>query len=207
MPANDYHFVTRWRIFGTATEIFDVLSRPEDYPRWWPSVYLAASELETGNGDGVGRQIALLTKGWLPYTLSWELQVTASRPPRVFEFDTGGDFVGGGRWELEPSGAWVDVTLDWGVRAEKPLVSFLSPVLRPLFGANHRWAMRRGEESLVLELARRRAATPGDRERVPPPPRATTSSPLPALAAAAAVLLLAGAILRAASRRRGALRR
>jgi hypothetical protein len=207
MPANDYHFVTRWRIFGTATEIFDLLSRPEDYPRWWPSVYLAASELEPGNGDGVGRQVALLTKGWLPYTLSWELRVTASVPPRVLEFQAEGDFAGGGRWEIEPSGAWVDVTLDWEVRADKPLIAMLSPLLRPVFGANHRWAMRRGEESLVLELARRRAATPEMRARVPAPPRATTSSPLPALAAAAAVLLLAGAALRATSRRRGAWRR
>jgi hypothetical protein len=206
MPANDYHFVARWRVFGTATEIFDVLSRPEDYPRWWPSVYLAAGLLEPGDGDGVGRRVAQLTKGWLPYTLSWELQVTASLPPQVLEFEAEGDFLGAGRWEIEPAGAWVEVTLDWDVRVEKPLIALLSPLLRPLFAANHRWAMRRGEESLVLELARRRAATPGDRARVPAPPRATTSSPVPVLAAGAAALLLAGVAVRAASRRRAAFR-
>lgn len=202
MPANDYQFVTRWRLLGTATEVSDILSRPEDYPRWWPSVYLAASLLEPGNGDGVGRKVALRTKGWLPYTLSWDLQVTGFHPPHVFEFDAGGDFVGGGRWEIEPAGAWVDVTLDWRVRAEKPLIALLSPVLRPLFDANHRWAMRRGEESLMLELARRRAATTGERARVPPPPRATTSSALPAITVGVAVLLVAGVLLRGASRRR-----
>ena len=207
MPANDYHFVTRWRFLGTATEVSDILSRPEDYPRWWPSVYLAAALIEPGNGNGVGRKVALLTKGWLPYTLSWDLQVTGSRLPHVIEFEAEGDFLGGGRWEIEPAGAWVNVTLDWRVLAEKPLIALLSPVLRPVFGANHRWAMRRGEESLMLELARKRAATPDDRARVPPPPRATTSSALPAIAAAVAVLLLAGVVLGGASRRRRSRRR
>jgi hypothetical protein len=33
-----------------------------------------------------------------------------------------------------------------------------SRVMKPVFSANHHWAMRRGEESLRLELARRQAA-------------------------------------------------
>ena len=42
--------------------------------------------------------------------------------------------------------------------------------LRRLFEANHRWAMRRGEESLRLELQRRRAQSDAERDAVPPPP-------------------------------------
>jgi hypothetical protein len=200
MTSNDYRFVTEWRIFGTAAEIFDILSRLEDYPRWWPAVYLSARPVSGADGNGAGHFVAFLTKGWLPYTLSWRAQVTDSRPPHALDFAAEGDFEGRGRWELATSGAWVNVTLDWEVRAEKSLISALSPFLRPVFGANHRWAMRRGEESLMLELARRRAGTEEDRARVPPPPGPTTSSPLPALAAGAALLLLLGAALRARSR-------
>ena len=36
----------------------------------------------------------------------------------------------------------------------------LSPVLRPVFEWNHRWAMARGEESLQAELRRRHTARP-----------------------------------------------
>jgi hypothetical protein len=50
----------------------------------------------------------------------------------------------------------VDIMFDWRIRAEKPLLRWLSFVLKPLFEANHRWAMARGEECLVRELARRR---------------------------------------------------
>ena len=53
----------------------------------------------------------------------------------------------------------------------KPLLRRLSWLLKPVFAANHHWAMARGEESLALELRRRRH--PDQPEAVPPPPPAT----------------------------------
>ena len=47
------------------------------------------------------------------------------------------------------------LTYDWRIRADKPLLGWFSPILRPLFAWNHRWAMRQGERSLRRELARR----------------------------------------------------
>jgi hypothetical protein len=52
----------------------------------------------------------------------------------------------------------VDIAFDWRIHAEKPLLKRLSFVFKPIFEANHRWAMARGEECLVRELARRRSA-------------------------------------------------
>jgi hypothetical protein len=49
----------------------------------------------------------------------------------------------------------------------------LTWLLRPVFAANHRWAMARGEESLRLELRRCRAGSEAERRRVPPPPPTT----------------------------------
>jgi hypothetical protein len=62
---------------------------------------------------------------------------------------------------------------DWRIRADKPLLRYGSFVFRPIFGANHRWAMARGEESLNLELRRRRAQTEEERAAIPAPPRPT----------------------------------
>src|SRR5262249_49626188 len=132
--------------------------------------------------------------GWLPYTLRWELEVTESRRPYGFSIAARGDLAGEGVWTLETDGAWTAVRYDWRVRAGKPLLALLPPVLRPLFEANHGWAMARGEDSLELELARRRAESPAERARIPPPPPATTSSPLPILAGAAAAALVAFAV-------------
>lgn len=43
-------------------------------------------------------------------------------------------------------------------------------LLRPIFAANHRWTLARGEESLKLELARRRAPNTEEAARIAPPP-------------------------------------
>ncbi len=173
-----YHIVTTWRVPGTVEEVAAVLGDVEALPRWWPSVYLDAEEREPGDAQGVGKVVALRTKGWLPYTLAWEFRVTEVDPGtgsggRVV-LEPRGDFTGRGEWALWQEGtAAAPVAVaryDWDVVARKPLIRALTPLLRPLLAANHDWAMRRGEESLRLELARRRAASAAERARVPPPP-------------------------------------
>lgn len=176
MAGNDYHFITTWRVRGTPEEVSDVLGDPLDLPRWWPAVYLAVREITPGNERGIGRQIDLFTKGWLPYTLRWRFTTTDSNYPRGFAIDASGDFVGRGVWTIEPDGDDVRMTYDWRIRADKPLLRRLSFLLKPIFSANHRWAMAKGEQSLKLELARRRAKTPDEKARVPAPPGPTWSS-------------------------------
>lgn len=58
----------------------------------------------------------------------------------------------------------------WQITATKPLLKLLTPLLRPAFSANHHWAMRMGEQSLRLELQRRRARTAEERAAVPAAP-------------------------------------
>jgi hypothetical protein len=181
MPGNDYHFITRWRVQGTREEVYQVLDNAPDLVRWWPSVYLEVQELEPGDERGLGKVVRLHTKGWLPYTLYWCFRVTAKCYPSGYSLQAWGDFAGQGVWTFEQDGPWVNATYDWRVRADKPLLRYLSWVLKPVFAANHRWAMARGEQSLRLELARRHAATPEARGRIPAPPRPTTLSHVPLL--------------------------
>jgi hypothetical protein len=156
VAANEYHFVTLWRVRGRLEEAAAVLKDPLDLPRWWPAVYLrvrAAGE----------KTYELHTRGRLPYTLRWSFRETWRDYPHGFGLEAWGDFVGRGDWRLEQDGAFVNLTYDWRIRAEKPLLRWLSPLLKPLFAANHRWAMAQGERSLARELARRAAA--GQREK------------------------------------------
>ena len=185
--SNNYQFVTRWRAEGTCGEVADILGDPLALARWWPSVYLDVQQLRAPDARGVGRRVRLRTKGWLPYTLAWEFEVVESRYPYGFTIVANGDFEGVGVWTFEESGQDVDITYDWRIRAEKPLLRNLSFVLRPIFEANHRWAMARGEESLVLELARRRATTDVARAKIPAPPGPVTYGAAALVAGAAAL--------------------
>ncbi len=169
MAVNDYHFVTRWTVPGTAQEVSDILGDAPGLARWWPSVYLDVRVVEPGDARGVGRRVALWTKGWLPYTLRWHFRVVDVRTPHGFTIAAEGDFVGRGEWTFTQRGDDVDIVYDWRIRAEKPLLRALTPFLRPLFAFNHRWAMARGLDSLRLELARRAAPDAA----VPPPPGPT----------------------------------
>jgi hypothetical protein len=192
VAAPEYRFLSHWRVPGTVHEVATLLEDARELPRWWPSVYLRAEELEPGDAHGVGRRVRVRTKGWMPYTLDWEFRVTESRHPNGFSLEAAGDLAGRGVWTFTEAGAWTLITYDWRVRAEKILLRILSPLLRPLLKFNHRWAMRRGEESLRLELARLRCANPAERARIPPPPSPTTAS-------SPGALLVSGATLTAAA--------
>ena len=173
MTANEYHFITQWRIKGTVKEVAEILGQATDLVRWWPAVYLGVQEVEAGDENGIGKVVRLYTKGWLPYTLRWSFRVTESSYPYGFSLEAWGDFIGRGIWTLEQQGEWVNVIYDWKIRADKPLLRSLSFLLKPVFGANHRWAMRMGEESLKLEMMRRHATTLEERARIPLPPGPT----------------------------------
>lgn len=170
MTTNEYHFITQWNVTAKIEEVVDILADARDLVRWWPAVYLGVEQVEDGDAQGVGKVINLYTKGWLPYTLRWSFRVTESKYPHGFTIQAWGDFVGRGIWTLEQRGDQAHMTYDWKIEAEKPLLKRLSFIFKPIFSANHHWAMRKGEESLKLELLRRRAKTPAERASIPPPP-------------------------------------
>jgi hypothetical protein len=187
MDKNEYAFLSRWRVEGTCGEVADILGEPLALARWWPAVYLRVDELRPADAHGLGQRVRFHTKGWLPYTLTWESEVVESAYPYGFALVASGDFDGRGVWTFKQDGAAVDLTYDWRLRAEKPLLKKLSFLMKPLFEANHRWAMAQGEESLKLELARRRATSEAAFAAVPPPPGPITYAAVGLLAAGATI--------------------
>ena len=173
MPDNDYHFIDRWRVEGNVKEVADIIEDALSLSTWWPSVYFEVKELEPGGEGGVGKLISLRAGGWLPYTLRINFRTTESRYPNGFSMDATGDLEGKGVWTFEQDGPFVNVTYDWTIRANKPIIDKLSFLLKPIFRSNHNWTMKRGEESLKLELLRRRAQTKEEALAVPAPPRAS----------------------------------
>jgi hypothetical protein len=192
MSINDYHFITKWRVKGTSQEVSDIIRDVEALTRWWPSVYLGVNIIRPGNqGNGIGTLVQLDTKGWLPYTLKWNLCVIEAEYPKRITLKASGDFDGRGIWTFEDDKEFVDIVYDWKIRAHKPLLRYLSLLLKPVFSANHHWAMAKGLESLKLELQRRRAATSSEKSRVALPPGPTTTSKAPILGG---TLALAGIV-------------
>lgn len=171
MAENEYHFVDRWRVEGDVKEVADILEDAQTLPRWWGSVYFNVKQLEPGGEGGIGKFISLRAGGWLPYTLRINFRTIASNYPHGFSMDATGDLEGRGIWTFEQEGGFVNVTYDWTISANKPIVEKLSFLLKPIFRSNHNWTMKRGEESLKLELRRRRAKSEVELAGIPAGPQ------------------------------------
>ena len=98
MESNVYHFITTWKVDATREEVYRTLEKAERLSEWWPSVYLKVEILEPGDELGIGKVVALHTKGWLPYTLKWKFRVTDVSFPTGYSLEAWGDFVGRGTW-------------------------------------------------------------------------------------------------------------
>ena len=181
----------------------DVLGDFAALPRWWPSVYLDIWECgrrmrrASAGGSRPSRRGGCRTRSGGSSRSSSRATRTAS-PSSPAAISTGA--------ACGPSnsdGSMVEMTYDWRLRAEKPLLRNLSFLLKPLFEANHRWAMAKGEESLKLELARRRATSDAARASVPAPPGPVTYAGVAIVAGAAAVGAGLAYLLVRSRRRRG----
>ena len=71
-PAVSFRIPTAWRVQGRIEDVADILSKPEEFPRWWGEVYLSVTTTKPGDAQGIGQTVAVHSKGWLPYRLNWQ---------------------------------------------------------------------------------------------------------------------------------------
>lgn len=158
MNISDYHFRTHWTVQASPEEVFELISRPENYPHWFHGLWIRVSPLKAGDERGIGRTDFYELRGFLPYTLKWTLQCVEAERPYRFTSLAAGDLKGKGVWTFQDSPSGTEVQFDWQVSLEKPVLKQLSFLLRPIFLWNHDFVMRRWEISLNAELERRQKA-------------------------------------------------
>jgi hypothetical protein len=167
----DYHVTTTWEVEAGLPEVAAILREPAALARWWPAAFLTVEPAL--RPDGRGSAGSVWSKGWLPYTLRFEFDVSELPDTPGVVVRVAGDFEGRCVCTVRPRGPRLAIVFDWRVRVHKPVIRRWSWLLRPVFVANHLWVMARGLESFRLELARRRGeAAPGG-TLVPPPPGPT----------------------------------
>jgi uncharacterized protein YndB with AHSA1/START domain len=150
-----YHFLDEWLVPAPVEEVFDIVGDQLAYPTWWGRVFLHA--MGQKGPPRPGRRITVVARGFLPYRLHFDTVLTEVERPTKIGMALAGDFSGGGAWTFEPAEGGTRAQLDWRPSVNKPLVRHLTPVLRPLFRANHNWTMKRGQEG-ILRLLEERAA-------------------------------------------------
>lgn len=154
--AGQYVFLSEWDVDAPQDQVFDVLVDARTYPEWWTPTYV---EGESDGPPEPGSVSRVKFKGKLPFTLTATSRLVTVNRPHEFETEVEGDLRGVAIWTLTPAGGKVHVRFDWRVFADRPLLRYLSPLLRPLFRWNHTMAMRQAIRNLEPYVRRRAGLT------------------------------------------------
>lgn len=151
--AGEYVFVDEWDVDAPQEAVYDAVSDARTFPEWWTPVYKSVR----GDENVTHHEF----KGKLPYTLKMRAEMVTRDRPNRFEVKVDGDLRGKGVWTFTPRDGQTHVRWDWTVFADRPLLRYLTPVLKPLFRWNHSWAVERAKEGLE-PYARAQAAQRSD---------------------------------------------
>jgi uncharacterized protein YndB with AHSA1/START domain len=143
--AAEYLFVDEWDVAASQERVFDALADARTYPDWWTPIY---KEVRSDGPPEVGRASTQRFSAKLPYTLETVSTIASMDRPNTFEVDVVGDLRGHGAWALTSRDGKVHVRFDWRVHADRALLRYLTPLLRPVFRWNHNEAIKAAMKNL-----------------------------------------------------------
>jgi uncharacterized protein YndB with AHSA1/START domain len=149
--AREYRFLTTWVLESAREPVWEAIFDQRSWPSWWGGVRDVV-ELEPGDDHGVGSHSRLTWRSRLPYDLVFEARTRAVERPWLIEADAFGELTGTGRWRLFEQRGVTAVLYEWNVATTKPWMNALSPLLAPVFAANHDWVMRSGGDGIARLL-------------------------------------------------------
>lgn len=158
MATNDYVFVDKFVVPCNKETAYEYISNIEDYPRWWGKVYKRIVVVKRAMQDKPGGKYEVTVRGFLPYTLTIQNEVTLVQKPDRIEFVAVGDLEGKGTWLFNEVEGGTEIIFDWRVAANKQIIRLFSFLLKPVFRANHVFCVRRAEEGMKNDLVKRAEA-------------------------------------------------
>lgn len=144
--------VTDWHFTQPLDRVWALIEKVEDWPGWWRAVKRVET-IRKGDETGLGAVRRITWATALPYTLTFDIEVTKVEKHDCLEDRTHGEFDGVGLWNFHDEPEGTHVRYLWRVEVTKPWMHLFAPVLAPVFAWNHNKVMRWG-----LEGARKRLA-------------------------------------------------
>lgn len=156
LPRKRHVLISRWQVAAAPAAVWDLLSRIEDWPRWWPHLHAVQVRHRPPQG-GAGLRADLHWRGPLRYGLRLHLLTTravrGAQGHCEIEGRASGDLQGRGLWLLSPvAGGGTEVIYRWEVELHRPWMRRLAPLLRGAFEWNHFCVMRAGAHGMAREL-------------------------------------------------------
>jgi hypothetical protein len=129
----------RYQLGATPEELWPVLTRVEDYRRWWP--WLRQCDARAFE---VGSTWRCLVQPPLPYTIEFLLTLTEVEPCRWTTASIEGDIVGTASIDLLPRTGGTEVRLVSHLAPSNPFLRGVARVARPVVQLGHDWVLDTG---------------------------------------------------------------
>lgn len=143
-----YMFETEWELTAPIEHVFEVLSHPEDFQAWWPSV-TRSDLMVDGDAAGIGAHAKYTIKSPLLYSMTFDVKTIEVEKPNKIRAVVRGDLVGTGTYYLEATGSSTHVRFNWYVSTTKPWMNVAGVLARPLLAWAHHHVMRQGCKALA----------------------------------------------------------
>jgi uncharacterized protein YndB with AHSA1/START domain len=119
--------------------MWDVLSRPQDFPRWW-------TWLRRIDADGLreGTTVRCLIRAPVPWSLHLELHIVRVVPQERIEVRATGDLEGPARLELAPHPRGTEARMAWELEPRGRLRPASGPLMRPVLQWGQEWVVATG---------------------------------------------------------------
>jgi carbon monoxide dehydrogenase subunit G len=147
-----FHFEDVWTVPASVDLAWRMVDDVAAWPAWWPD-YRRVERVSSDVEHGVGVRWRVWVRSNLPYTVDFTFTVLERDAPRYVLIRAEGFFTGTVDWRLEANGAGTKLILTEDTQTQWPLINLVARLGgRRLFEANHRAAMRRGEQGMRTVL-------------------------------------------------------
>ena len=138
---SEFQFDRTWHFAVTPDELWDVVTRTDDFPTWW--TWLRAFE---SPGIHAGAEAQCVIQAPLPYALRLRIEVERARRPSTIETYVRGDLDGPARLDIAPDGDGSSARLSWALEVRDRMLRQLSRVARPVMVWAHDRVVATGVE-------------------------------------------------------------
>jgi hypothetical protein len=146
-----FRFDRTWAFAVAPDELWGVLQRTDEFPRWWPW-------LRELSGDGLvpGGRSDCVVRAPIPYTLRFTVVVRELIPGQLVDAVVDGDLAGPARLEVNGAeeGPGSVVRLAWDMELRQPVLRAAARIGRPVMEWGHDWVVTNGVEQFVRRALR-----------------------------------------------------
>lgn len=150
MP-EQYFFFTNWQLKSHVEEVWNAVYNSLEWPEWWNGVK-SVTEIRSNDPTGVNGIRRYTWKSIMPYSLTFDLQLTEIELYKRLKGNATGDLVGTGEWFFIENDGITDIRYQWNIYTSINWMNRMAFLLKPFFTYSHNVVMHWGGVGLAKKL-------------------------------------------------------